>query len=190
MIFHERWVFQHLHLISSDYPIISYFPIMAKANLHDIARPGGHRLSWELLSEESILQQDLRFPTPVTFLDQEKRLENNICIYIYILYVYIIDICIYVYVYIYIYIYIYIYTYLCVWKFQLVRGLASSDHMSFPVSFSCDLLPQRAAPQCTSRRWGQVAPADLGKIIGGMVYPVYYGINHWVNHLFLWDVGF
>ena len=106
MIFHERWVFQHLHLISSDYPIISYFPIMAKANLHDIARPGGHRLSWELLSEESILQQDLRFPTPVTFLDQEKRLENNICIYI--LYVYIIDICIYVYVYIYTYIYIYI----------------------------------------------------------------------------------
>ena len=60
---------------------------MAKANLHDIARPGGHRLSWELLSEESILQQDLRFPTPVTFLDQEKRLENNICIYIYYMYI-------------------------------------------------------------------------------------------------------
>ena len=78
---------------------------MAKAKLHDIARPGGHRLSWELLSEESILQQDLRFPTPVTFLIKKKLLENNICIYIICIYMYI-YICIYIYVYMYIYIYI------------------------------------------------------------------------------------
>jgi len=32
---------------------------------------------------------------------------------------------------------IYIYVIRCVWIFQLVRGLASSDHMSFPFSFSC-----------------------------------------------------
>ena len=128
---------------------------MAKAKLHDIARPGGHRLSWELLSEESILQQDLRFPTPVTFLIKKKLLENNICIYIICIYMYMYTYSIYMYIYVYIYVYMYIYIHICVYgnsNWFVAWQVLTTCPFLFPFRATCPPSTSRASMHKSSMR--------------------------------------